>query len=75
MTDFVVVVAALSALATPMPDATPKPVPMNAPTLGFRTYPDIGLCERAIAEASAPAGTRLVCLPTEPQIGEMANAY
>jgi hypothetical protein len=86
MTDFVIVIAAAAALATPAPMPAPSAtsnspvaaatvVPQNAPTVGFRTYGDLASCERATSGLVAPAGMRLVCLPVEPIIGEMASAY
>ncbi len=77
VTDFVIVIAtaAAAALASPAPDAAPRPVPMNAPIVGFSAYASLDACERAAAAAVAPAGTRLVCLPVEPQLGELASAY
>ncbi len=81
MTDFVIVISAAAALAAPVAPgpAAPAPaaaaVPLNAPTVGFRTYPDAASCEQATAALAAPAGKRLVCVPVEPHAGEMASAY
>ncbi len=86
MADFVIVIASVAALAAPaMPgSAAPAPassgaaaasVPLNAPTVGFRTYPDAGSCEQATAALVAPCGARLVCLPVEPHAGDLASAY
>ncbi len=83
MTDFVIVIAAATALAAPLapgltapaPSATASSVPLNAPTVGFRTYADAASCEQATAALVAPAGKRLVCVPVEPMAGEMASAY
>ncbi len=76
MTDFVIVVATMAALASPAAaPGTSPPVPMNAPTLGFHTYADLAACERAVTAATAAAGTRLVCLPVESVNGELASAY
>ena len=72
VTDFVIVIATVAALASPGGTAS---VPLNAPTVGFRTYPDVAACERAVGSLVAPAGARLVCLPIEPLLGEMATAY
>ncbi|MDO9710215.1 hypothetical protein [Paracraurococcus lichenis] len=73
MTDFVIVVATLAALAAPGP--VPAKVPLDAPTIGFRLYGDLAACERAVAAAVAPAGRRLVCLPVAAPETELANAY
>ncbi|MDO9711222.1 hypothetical protein [Paracraurococcus lichenis] len=73
MTDFVIVVAALANLASASP-ATPA-VPQAAPTVGFRTYATVEACEEATTHLVARPGTRLVCLPVEPQLGELASAY
>jgi hypothetical protein len=90
VTDFVIVIATAAMLAAPTPApgaaaaATPgttaatgaaASVPPNAPTVGFRTYPDAAACEQATAALVAPPNARLVCVPVEPQVGEMANAY
>jgi hypothetical protein len=77
MTDFVIVVATAAMLAAPAPAApgAAPSVPLNAPTVGFRTYADAASCEQATAALVAPAGKRLVCVPVEPMAGEMANAY
>lgn len=84
MTDFVIVAAAAVALAAPAapvatnagPDAAAaSSVPMNAPTVGFRTYPDAATCEQAAAGLVARPGSRLVCLPVEPLAGDMTAAY
>jgi hypothetical protein len=50
-------------------------IPLNAPTVGFRTYPDAASCEQATAALVAPAGKRLVCVPVEPMAEEVASAY
>ena len=91
MTDFVIVIAAAAMLAAPTPapgaaaaaaagttkaaGAAAAPIPLSAPTVGFRTYPDAASCEQATAVLVAPPNARLVCVPVEPQVGEMANAY
>jgi uncharacterized caspase-like protein len=86
MTGFVIVIAAATAmLATPLapaPDAAASAapgaaasIPPNAPTVGFRVYSDAASCEQATAVLTAPPGARLVCVPIEPMVGEMANAY
>lgn len=76
MADFVIVIAAAVALAAPATFAPSAPeVPLNAPTVGFRTYPDAASCEKATAGLVAPPGRRLVCLPVERSLGELANAY
>jgi hypothetical protein len=88
MTDFVIVavtavVAALAPAANAPrsgSDAAPPAVvdsaPLaRAPTVGFRVYPDVAACEAAAASLTAPAGGRLVCVPVEPQNGDMASAY
>ncbi len=86
MADFVIIIAAAAALAAPaMPgSAAPTPAapgassswaPLNAPTVGFRTYRDATSCEQATAALVAPPGSRLVCVPVEPLAGDMANAY
>jgi len=73
--EFVIVIAAAVGLAAPTPAPNAPAVPLNAPTVGFRTYPDAAACERAAVGLVAPAGKRLVCLPVERNTGEMANAY
>ena len=85
MADFIIVIAtAASALAAPVapgstaPSPAPSavaPAPLNAPTTGFRTYPDAASCEQATAALVAPPNARLVCVPVESHVGEMANAY
>ncbi len=85
MADFVIVIATAAALAVPVTSGstTPSPatgttassVPLNAPTVGFRTYPDAASCEQATAALVAPAGKRLVCVPVEPMAEGMASAY
>ena len=85
MTDFVIVIATAAMLGAPAPApaadapaaaaAAAAAVPLSAPTVGFRTYADAASCEQATATLVAPAGKRLVCVPIEPVIGEMANAY
>jgi hypothetical protein len=83
MTDFVIVIAAAGAMlgapapapAAAAPAAAAAAVPSGAPTVGFRTYADAASCEQATAALVAPAGKRLVCVPVEPMIGEMAGAY
>ncbi len=83
MTNFVIVTAAATALAAPLapgltapaPSAAVSSVPLNAPTVGFRTYPDAASCEQATTALVAPAGKRLVCGPIEPMVGEMTSAY
>lgn len=84
MTEFVIVAAAAAMLAGPMPapgaaatvpGTAPASVALNAPTAGFRTYPDAASCEQGTAALVAPAGVRLICVPVEPMTGEMANAH
>jgi hypothetical protein len=79
MAEFVIVIAAVAGLAAtaPVPDAATAATaaPLNAPTAGFRTYPDAASCERAAAALVASAGLRHVCLPVEPPVGTMANAF
>ena len=87
MTGFVIVIAAATTmLATPLapapdaaasaaPGAAAASIPPNAPTVGFRVYSDAASCEQATAVLTAPPGARLVCVPIEPMVGEMANAY
>ena len=85
MADFVIVIATAAALAAPTAtgSAAPTPatpsakssVPLTAPTVGFRTYPDVASCEQATAILVAPPNARLVCLPAGPMAGEMASAY
>jgi len=88
MTDFVIVIATAAALVAPVAPGSTASVPvapsaatsatsspLNAPTVGFRTYPDAVSCEQATATMVAPAGARLVCVPVEAHVGEMANAY
>ena len=65
MADFVIVIAAAAALAGPAvpgsaaptpatPSAAAASVPLNAPTVGFRTYPEAASCEQATAGMVAP---------------------
>ncbi len=81
MPDFVIVIAAaavgLAVPASPVPSAAEAAlVPLTAPTVGFRTYPDAAACEKAVAALAAPpAGRRHVCLPIERPLSELANAY
>ena len=86
MTDFVIVIAAATAMlatpaapaphaATAVPGAAAASIPLNAPTVGFRVYSDAASCEQAAAGLTAPRGARLVCVPVESMVGEMANAY
>ena len=85
MTDFVIVIATAAMLAAPAPapgaaatapgTAAAASIPLNAPTVGFRTYSDATSCEQATASQVAPAGKRLVCVPVEASVGELANAY
>ena len=63
MTDFVIVVATLAAVASGGGAGT---VPDRLPTLGFQTYPSLAACEDAVTHNAARPGTRLVCLPIEP---------
>jgi hypothetical protein len=85
MTDFVIVIAAAAMLAAPapapgasaaaIPGTAAASIPLNAPTVGFRTYSDAASCEQATAAQVAPAGKRLVCVPVESSVGELSNAY
>ena len=85
MADFVIVIATAAALAVPVTSGSTSPspatgttassVPLNAPTVGFRTYPDAASCEQATAALVAPPNARLVCVPVEANAGEMASAY
>jgi hypothetical protein len=85
MTDFVIVIATAAMLAAPAPapgaaatapgTAAAASIPLNAPTVGFRTYSDAASCEQAAAAQVAPAGKRLVCVPVESSVGELSNAY
>ena len=87
MTDFVIVIASAAMLAAPAPAPAPgaaatapgtaatASIPLNAPTVGFRTYSDAASCEQATAAQVAPAGKRLVCVPVEASVGELSNAY
>lgn len=67
MTDFVIVVATLAAVASG--GGSTGTVPDRLPTLGFQTYPSLAACEDAVAHNEARPGTRLVCLPIEPAPG------
>jgi hypothetical protein len=74
MTEFVIVIAASLAMAVAPPSADPRAsVPANAPTVGFRTYPDLRSCEEAIATMVVPSTARLVCLPVETLGEDMAS--
>ena len=90
MADFVIVIATAAMLAAPThapgAGATAAPgttaaagaaasVPLSAPTVGFRTYPDAASCEQATAALVPPPNARLVCLPVEPHAGELVSAY
>jgi hypothetical protein len=86
MADFIIVIATAAMLATPAPGAGAPPgttaattaaasVPLSAPTVGFRTYPDAASCEQATAALVARPNTRLVCVPVEPHAGELVSAY
>ena len=78
MADFVIVVAAVAlGFAAPAGPgaADAAAVPLDAPTVGFRTYADVGSCEDAAARLVAPPGRRLVCLPVERPLGALAEAY
>ena len=87
MADFIIVIATAAMLAAPTPapgggapDTTvasraAASVPLSAPTVGFRTYPDAASCEQATAALVAPPNARLVCVPVEANAGEMASAY
>jgi len=83
MADFVIVIAATAALAAPIAPGSTAPagsavapsIPLSAPTVGFRTYPDAASCEQAIAVLVAPPNARLVCLPVEPLAGDLTSAY
>ena len=90
MADFVIVIATAAMLAAPTPapgaGAAAAPgttaaagaaasLPLSAPTVGFRTYPDAASCEQATAALVAPPNARLVCLPVEPHAGELVSAY
>jgi hypothetical protein len=79
MADFVIAAAAigLSAPASAVPSpAEAALVPLTAPTVGFRTYPDAASCEKAVAALAAPPpGRRHVCLPVERSLSDLANAY
>ena len=85
MTDFVIVIATAAMLAAPGPApgataaapsaAAAASIPLSAPTVGFRTYPDAASCEQATAAQVAPPGKRLVCVPVEPLAGDLTSAY
>ena len=86
MTDFVIVIATAAMLAAPAPapgasaaaipgTAAAASIPLNAPTVGFRTYPDAASCEQATAVLVAPPNARLVCVPVEPLAGDLTSAY
>lgn len=72
MTDFVIVVATLAAVASGGSAGT---VPDRLPTLGFQTYPSLAACEEAVTRNEARPGTRLVCLPIEPPPGTPFSAH
>ncbi len=91
MADFIIVIATAAMLAAPTPalgagaaaapgttaatGATAASVPLSAPTVGFRTYPDAASCEQATAALVAPPNARLVCVPVERHAGELVSAY
>jgi len=85
MADFVIVIATAAALAAPIAPGSTAPagpaaavapsVPLSAPTVGFRTYPDAASCEQATAVQVAPPNARLVCVPVEPLAGDLTSAY
>ena len=78
MTDFVIVIAAIAAVASAAPgggSGAPVAVPDRQPTVGFHTYPSLEACERAAGHLVPPAASRLVCLPVEPPPGGLADAY
>jgi hypothetical protein len=85
MADFIIVIATAAALAapggtgavapTPPAAAAKSSIPLNAPTVGFRTYRDAASCEQATAALVAPPNARLVCVPVEPHAGDLSNAY
>ncbi len=87
MADFIIVIVTAAMLAAPTPAPTLAPgatvpgtaaavsVPLSAPTVGFRTYPDAASCEQATAVLVAPPNARLVCVPVEPLAGDLTSAY
>ncbi len=86
MADFIIVIVTAAMLAAPTPapgastatvpgTAAAVSVPLSAPTVGFRTYPDAASCEQATAVLVAPPNARLVCVPVEPLAGDLTSAY
>lgn len=72
MTDFVIVVATMAAVAS---GGLGGAVPDRLPILGFQTYPSLDACETAVSHNEAAPGTRLVCLPIEPAPGVLFSAH
>ena len=77
MTDFVILVVATAALASPATtvERDGAAVPMNAPTVGFKVYKGTTSCEEAVSRLAAPSGKRFVCVPVGDNDQELANAY
>ena len=77
MTDFVIVIVATAALASPATtvERDGAAVPMNAPTVGFKVYKGTISCEEAVSRLAAPSGKRFVCVPVGDNDQELANAY
>ena len=76
MVDFVVVVVATALVIPPVPaDRNATNVPLSAPTVGFTTFRDAASCEDAVARMVARPGTRLVCVPVEPNEVEAATLF
>jgi hypothetical protein len=77
MTDFLIVVVATAALASPasIVERDGAAVPMNAPTVGFKVYKGATSCEEAMSRLAAPPGKRFVCVPVGDNDQELAAAY
>ena len=75
MTDFVIVIAAIAAIASAPTPGAPAAVPDRQPTVGFNVYKSLEECEQATTHLVAPPAKRLVCVPVEPPPGGLVNAY
>ena len=77
MTDFVIVAVTAATMLAPSSFGPTPPLVVVAqpPTVGFHAYSGIGVCEKAVAKLTTPAGRRLACVPAEALNGELARAY
>ena len=75
MADFIIIVATMAAIASTGAPEAPGAGLGQAPMPGFHLYTSLEACAAAASRATAPPGSRLVCVPAEAPLGGLTSAH